>query len=186
MQLSKTLMITTLGVFLLTLGAPLGFCADAIKTGTVNFQKIFENSTGGKAVKDQINAEGQRLEKDLQQRADEIKALEDRLARDTGVMSPQAREEQRWEMERKVEDLNRLKRNYERRIQDMQMRLVNEVRQSVLQVIQAHAQKEGYTLIMEDISVVYAAPHLDITEAILKGYNEQYAKQGDKRQGPRE
>lgn len=184
MQVRHTLFFVSFLVCLLALGIPGGFSANAAKIGTVNFQKIFENSTGGKAVKDQVNAEGQRMEQDLKQRADEVKAMEDRLSRDTGVMSKQARDEQRWEMERKADELNTLKRNYERRIQDLQMRLVNEVRQSVLQVVQGYAQKEGYTLIVEDIGVVYAAPDLDITDTILKQYNDAYAKQGGQRQGP--
>lgn len=184
MQVRNTTMIATLTLLLMVLGIPLAFGADAPKIGTVNFQKIFENSAGGQAVKDQVNAEGQRMEQDLQRRADEIKAMEERLSKDTGVMSKEARDEQRWEMERKADELNTLKRNYERRIQDLQMRLVNEVRQAVLSVVQAHARKENFTLIVEDIGVVYAAPHLDITDTILKQYNEAYAKQGSGSQGP--
>lgn len=186
MQLQKILTATALGLLMLAVGAPSGFCDNTPKLGTVNFQKIFENSTGGQAVKNQLNAEGQRLEQDLQKRADEIKAIEERLARDTGVMSQQAREEQRWELERKANDLNSLKRNYERRMQEMQARLINEVRQAVLQVVHGYAQQEGYALIVEDIGVVYAAAHLDITEEILKGYNEIYAKRGNQRQGARD
>jgi len=186
MQVLKIMTATTLGLLMLAAGASSGFGDNTPKLGAVNFQKIFENSTGGQAVKNQLNAEGQRLEQDLQKRADEIKAMEERLARDTGVMSQQAREEQRWELERKVNELNSLKRNYERRMQEMQARLINEVRQAVLQVVQGYAQQGGYALIVEDIGVVYAAAHLDITEEILKRYNELYAKRNNRRQGTRE
>jgi outer membrane protein len=187
MQVRQTVKIAILVAILISVGIAPGLgIADAPKMGTVNFQKIFENSNGGKAVKEQINTEGQRMEQDLQKKAEETKALEERLARDTGVMSKQARDEQRWELERRVDDLNTLKRNYERRIQDLQMRLVNEVRQGVLKVVQEYGQKEGYVMIIEDISVVYAAPNLDITDEILKRYNDYYAKQGSARQGPKE
>ena len=97
MRLSKLVMILSLACFGLTVGIPSGFCADVAKIGTVNFQKIFENSTTGKAVKAEINAQGQRMEQDLKAKGEEIKALEKRLGDDAGVMSKEAREEQRWE-----------------------------------------------------------------------------------------
>jgi len=187
MQLRKTItMMILLAAFLLTIAIPFGFCADVAKIGTVNFQKLFENSTAGKAARDKINVEGQRMEQDLKQNGEEIKALEKRLEQDTGVMSKQAREEQKWELERKIDDVKALKKKYDRRIQELQLQLVNEVRQSVLEIIQDHGKKEGYLLILEDISVVYAPGHVDITDEIVKIYNTQYAKQGKKNQGPKE
>ena len=179
------IMTTTLLVLLLTMGVNSGYCADVAKIGTINFQKIFENSNGGKAVKDLVNAEGQRMEQDLKQKGEEIKALESRLEKDTGIMSKEAREEIEWELDRKIADVKALKMKYDRKIQEMQVRLVNEVRQEVLQQIQSYGKKEGYLLILEDISVVYAPGNLDITDVIIKLYNDQYLKKGKQSQGPK-
>ncbi len=186
MPLRKTMITTVLVMLFFTVGVPFGFCADVAKIGTVNFQKIFENSTAGKSVKDQITTEGQRMEQDLKQRGDEIKALEERLNRETGVMSKEAREEQKWDMDRKIDDIKALKKKYDRQIQDMQMRLVNEIRKGVLEVIQEYAKKEGYLLVMEDVSVVYAPQHLDITDEIIKRFNVYYGKMGQKSPGTKE
>ena len=186
MPFRKTMIVMiTVAVSLLNISIPFGFCADVAKIGTVNFQRIFENSTAGKAARDKINSEGQRMEQDLKQNGDEIKALEKRLEQDTGVMSRQAREEQKWELERKIEDIKALKKKYDRRIQDLQLQVVNDVRQSVLQIIQDYGKKEGFLLIIEDISVVYSPQQLDVTDQIVKIYNDQYAKQGKQNQGPK-
>jgi outer membrane protein len=171
MRLSKLVMMLSLAFCWLTIGIPSGFCADNAKIGTVNFQKIFENSTTGKAVKAEINAQGQRMEKDLKAKGDEIKALEKRLGDDAGVMSKEAREEQRWEYERKIDEVKALKKKYDRQIQDLQMQRVNGVRQEVLQLIQEYGKKEGYLLIVEDVNVVYAPSNVDLTDEIIKRYN---------------
>lgn len=186
MRICKTV-ITTMAVFalLLTTGAPSGYCADVAKIGTINFQKIFVNSKGGKAVKALVNTEGQRMEEDLKQKGEEIKALENRLGKDTGIMSKEAREELKWELDRKIADVKALKKKYDRKIQEMQVRLVNGVRKEVLDLIQAYGKKEGYLLIVEHISVVYAPGNLDITDVIIKLYNEQYTKRGKEDQGPK-
>jgi len=126
------------------------------------------------------------MEQDLKQNGDQIKALEKRLEQDAGIMSKQAREEQRWELERKISDVQALKKKYDRSIQELQVQLVNEVRQGVLAVIQEYGKKEGYLMIVEDISVVYTPENLDVTDEIVKRYNANYAKQGKKNQGPKQ
>ncbi len=171
MRLIKVIFMSSLAFCLLAVGVPSGFCADVAKIGTVNFQRIFENSAAGKAVKAEINAQGQRMEQDLKAKGEEIKALEKRLSDDAGVMSKEAREEQRWEYERKIDEVKALKKKYDRQIQELQMQKVNSVRQEVLQLIQEYGKKEGYLLIVEDINVVYAPKSLDLTDEIIKRYN---------------
>lgn len=185
MQFGKIIIFTTITLFLLTIAAPSGFCADIAKIGTVNFQKIFENSTGGQAVKGKIQAEGRRMEQELKQMGADINAMEKRLSQDSGVMDKSAREEQKWEMDRKIDEFKALKKKYDRQIQEMQMQLINEVRQDVLKLIHEYGKKEGYLLIVEDLTVVYAPQQLDITDEIIKRYNDEYRKQGKKSQGPR-
>jgi outer membrane protein len=179
-----TIMMTT-AAFLLAVAIPSGFCAGVVKIGTVNFQRIFENSTAGKATRDKINAEGKRMEDDLKKNGEAIKTLQKRLDDEAGVMTKDAREDQKWELERKINDVKALKEKYNHRIQELQVQLVNEVRKNVLQIVQDYGKKEGYTLILEDISVVYAPQSYDLTDQIVKIYNDQYAKQGKKNQGPK-
>ena len=128
MSFRKAIIITVVGFMFLAFWSPSGFCADVAKIGTVNFQKIFDNSKSGKAVKEEINKEGQRMEADLKQHGDEIKALQELLQRDAGVMSKEAREEKKWQLDRKLDDVKALKRKYDRQIQELQVRLVNQVR----------------------------------------------------------
>jgi len=186
MPFRKTMMMMTVTFLIMSIGMPMGYCADVAKIGTVNFQEIFEKSTGGQAVKDQINTEGRRMEQDLKQKGEEIKALEKQLDQGAGVMSKSAREERKWEYERKIDDVKALKQKYDRKIQELQMQLVNEVRQDVLKILQDYGKKEGYLLIIDNLTYVYAPEHIDITDAIIKLYNEQYAKSGKKNQGPKE
>lgn len=186
MPFRKTIIIMmTTAAFLLAVAIPSGFCGSAAKIGTVNFQRIFENSSAGKAARDKINSEGKRMEEDLKKKGEAIKALQKRLDDDAGVMSKDAREDQKWDLERKIDDVKALKEKYNRRIQELQVQLVNEVRKNVLQIVQDYGKKEGYTLILEDISVVYAPQSYDLTDQIVKIYNDRYAKQGKKNQGPK-
>lgn len=163
-------------ILMLTLGATAGWCADVAKIGTVNFQKIFDSSKAGQKVKNEIKEAGQRMEADLKQIGDEISKIKEMLERDAGVMSKEARDEKKWQYDRKVDDVKALKRKYDRQIQELQMRLVNNVRKEVLNIIQDYGKKEGYLLIIEDLNTVYAPKSLDITDQVIQLYNAAYEK----------
>lgn len=173
-----TMFILAFGLFVLENSS--GYCADVAKIGTINFQKILESSSAGKAAKEEITQEGQRMEGELKKEGDEIKAIQEMLERDTGVMSKEARDEKKWQLSRKLEDAKALKRKYDRQIQEFQMEHVNQIKKEVFDIIQEYGKKEGYLLILETIAVVYAPDSLDVTDQIIRIYNAQYGKKSKK------
>lgn len=178
MQLRKLLISIVIGATLFASGVSDGLCADVAKIGTVNFEKIFNNSAGGKAVKNQIKKEGTSMNADLQKLQDEIKALQKMLEKDggSGVLNETARENKKWELERKINEVKSLKRRFDRKIQELQIRLINGVKKDVLEIVADYSKKEGYLLILEDVNIVYAPNTLDITDKIIQLYDKSYAK----------
>ena len=176
MTIRKTfLCILAVGLTLTLSGIQDGFCADDAKIGTVDFQKIFENSAAGKAAKNKINKEGQRMNADLDDIQKEIRKLQELIEKDSssGVMNKAALDDKRWELNRKVEEVKALKKRYDHKIQKMQMRLINEIRKEVLKIIEEYGQKEGFLIIIEEMGVVYAPKSIDITDKIIQLYNKR-------------
>ena len=178
MQIRKSIKLFTLTTVLLAFFGNSGFCADVAKIGTVNFEKIFISSAGGKAVKNQINEEGRGMNAQLEKIQDEIKKLQEMLGNDSsaGLLDDSAKENKRWELERKIDEVKALKKRFDRKIQELQVRLINGVRKDVLGIITEYGKKEGYLMIIEDINVVYTPKTLDITDKIIQLYDAQYSK----------
>ena len=178
MQLRKSIRFIILSIALLMISSTSGFCADVAKIGTVNFEKVFNSSAAGKSVKNQINEEGRGMNAELEKLQNEIKELQDLLSKDdsAGVMDETAKENKRWELERKIEEVKALKKRFDRKIQELQVRLINGVRKDVLAIISEYGQKEGYLMVIEDINLVYAPKTLDITDKIIQLYDVQYSK----------
>ena len=185
MQFRNSLKSLILVLIILIVGAQWGFCADVAKIGMVSFQKILDNSEAGKAAKQELTTEGQSMEAELKSRSDDINALQQMLERDTGLMTKEAREEKKWELDRKIDDAKALKKKYDRKIQDLQMQLLSSIRTDLVDLIRNYGQKEGYLLIIEDVSVVYAPTSIDITDTIIEQYNKQYSQKGTRTQGPK-
>jgi outer membrane protein len=178
MQIRKLIKLFMMTTVLLALCGNSGFCADVAKIGTVNFEKIFNSSAGGKAVKNEINEEGRDMNAQLEKIQKEIKSLQDMLGNDSsaGLLDESAKENKRWELERKIDEVKALKKRFDRKIQELQVRLINGVRKDVLAIITDFGQKEGYLMIIEDINVVYTPKTLDITDKIIQLYDAQYSK----------
>lgn len=178
MQSHKLLMMITILSTVLISGVSMGFCADVAKIGTINFEKIFNNSAAGKNVKNQINKQGRGMNADLEKFQKDIKALQEELKKDaeTGVLNDTARETKQWELNRKIDEVKALKKRFDRKIQTLQVKLINGVKKDVLKIVSDYSKKEGYLLIMEDINIVYAPKTLDITDKIIQLYDASYSK----------
>ncbi|MEJ2067760.1 MAG: OmpH family outer membrane protein, partial [Deltaproteobacteria bacterium] len=85
MRLRK-LVCFTLVALVVGLSMP-AYAADVAKIGIVDFQKVFETSTAGKAAKNEINTEGKKLEADLKATGAELEETKKRLEREALVMS---------------------------------------------------------------------------------------------------
>jgi Skp family chaperone for outer membrane proteins len=115
---------------------------------------------------------------DLEKLQKEIKELQELLSKEgeAGVMNNSARENKRWELDRKINEVKALKKRYDRKIQELQIRLINGVKKNVLEIIADYSKKEGYLLVLEDINIVYAPQSLDITDKIIQLYDASHNK----------
>jgi outer membrane protein len=176
MRLRNLVCLTAMVWLGLTLPA---YAADVAKIGIVDFQKVFETSTAGKAAKEEINTEGKKLEADLKAKGAELEETKKRLEREALVMDRDKREEKEREFRIKVNDFKSLQKKYERDLQRIQKRLLSEMKKDVLEIIGEVGKAEGYLMIIEKIGVLYAPTALDISDTIIQKYNERMAKKGN-------
>ncbi len=152
--------------------------ADVAKIGLVDFMKILENSTAGKAAQAAITKEGDTFKEDLEKRAEEIEALREKLERETLVMSAEKRDEQKQDIRKKIDELKALQKKYELDFKKKEMGLVKEIQEEVVQLVERVGQSEGFLLILErrESGAVYFPDTLDITDKIIEIYNQEYTK----------
>jgi len=173
MQLRRIAQVAALMLLFVPVTAAFG--ADVAKIGVVDFQRIFENSTAGKEVKAELTQKGAQMEASLKEKGAEIESLQERIERESLVMSKEMREEKEREFRIKVNDIKALKKKFENDLKEIQQRMVNRIKKDVFEIIQEVGKKEGYLLILENIGVIYSPNTLDITDTVIEKYNAQYA-----------
>jgi len=138
-----------------------------MKIGFVDTARLMEAAPQVKAAQSKIESEFSPREKELVDLQQEIRTLDDRLARDGTVMS----ESEKGKLERDILGKRRdLKRSQEEFRDDLNIRR-NEVlaalQRDVFEAVTAFAKEQKYDLILSQ-GVVYSSEKIDITDGILK------------------
>ena len=149
------------------------------KIGIIDFQRVLEISDAGKTAQEEINEQGKKMESDLRERSDEIEALETKLERESMVMNSEVRQEKQREVRIKINDIKTLQKKYISDFKKMEAQIINQIQKDVFEVVAEMGQKGAYTLVMEKRAggVVYTADSQDITDEVVKQYNDFYEKQ---------
>ena len=162
--------------FISFLGCGQVIAADVAKIGIVDLQRVLETSNPGKAAQAEIKKQKDTMEQELKEKGAEIEQLRIQFERESMVMSKEKREEKEREGRIKLNDFKTLQKRYRSDLQNLEQKLVTELRDDVNALVEEIGKKEGYLLIINNFSVMYAPASIDITDQLIKQMNEKYAK----------
>lgn len=155
---------------------PAAWPQDALKIGVVDVQLVMAGSRVGKQTREKFRSEVAKAEGELRREKQELERMKTDLDK-TGLLM---RAEQKQELERQ---LQRRYRDYLRGMQDAQQELreregelTREILGDVRKLVEAIGKKEGFTLILERSLALYAGKSIDITEKIIRIYDQREAK----------
>lgn len=138
-----------------------------MKVGFVNVARLLEKAPQAEQAKKELEREFSPRDKKLAGEAKEIKAMEERLAKDAAVMS----ESERDKLDKEILNRKReAKRTQDEFREDFNLRRNEELTQlqkEIFEAIQSLAKEGGYDLLLTD-GVVYASEGIDVTSEVEK------------------
>ncbi len=138
-----------------------------VKIAVVDFSEVAAKSPQADAIREKLKKEfNDRIENIKKQEA-ELKALQDKLQKDGPTMTEQQKIDGQRNLQTKGQDYQTKAKFLD---DDMKRRQSEEGRgleQKVYAVINAVAQKEGYTVVLDKRTIHYFQPHLDITALVI-------------------
>jgi outer membrane protein len=154
--------------------------ADASKIGLVDFQKILDNSTAGKAAQAEINKKGEAMESEIKKMGEEVESLKNNLEREALVMSREAREEKERELRMKISDFRDLQARHVQTFKEAERELVQKIQVEVMDLLKEIGAKGNYQLILErrESGSLYFLDSMDLTDQIIEAYNKKTGKSG--------
>ena len=157
--------------------------ADVAKIGVIDFQRVLETSSAGKASQAEITKHGKAMEVELKKNQKELEEIKKRIDREALVMSKEMRVEKEREFRIKINDFRMLEKKFKQEINNLNKRLVGRLQAEVFALVEEVGKKEGYLLVVEKTEggVVYAPNTIDITDKLIQLYNTQFAQKTDKK-----
>lgn len=151
--------------------------ADPVKFGSMDMQKALNESEAGKKAKSDLEALIKSKESIINEKSKVGEKLRDELEKQSSVLSAEARKS-------KENELEKLLREYQRAVQDSQAEvkkkegeLTEKIIKELREIVEKIGEEEGYTLIIERGLVLYSNKGIDLTDTVIKKYNELKAGQ---------
>lgn len=167
----KWLLITLMGLLALPVFAQTGGTGIAV----IDVQKVVSNSEVGKKALAEVKALKDKKQAEIDQRTNSVQALRDKLDKQKDILSPEAQEKQRNDIQKAITDLNRFREDSEQEIQGRLATALKGMEDQVLPIIQKIGNERGYSLIMSRDQVIYVNTKSDITDEVIRIFNEQAA-----------
>ena len=143
--------------------------------GVFDMDRIMAKSAAGVAAREQIERDRAMMQKDVDGKRVELEKLKEELDKKGPLMTAEARREKEDSFERKRRDYARLRDDYTKELEKKAGDLQRKVLREVHGVIQQVATKGRFLVIIERQFVAYMAPSADVTEDIIRAYDQQAA-----------
>lgn len=155
----------TFAAILAVAAVPLGVARAQAKIGVVNVARLLQEAPQAQAASQALENEFASRRRELESQQKDLKAREEKLAKDGAVMS----ESDRRAAEKALRDGQRdLARKQNEFLEDLNVRrneALGQLQRTVLQEVQSYAKSVGLDVVVAD--ALYASPAVDITSQVL-------------------
>ncbi len=157
----------------------ISFAAETTKIGYIDLQRIVYESDAGKKAKSELDALIKSKQAIVDEKRQNLEKLKSELEKQASVLSPEARKAKQDEIEKMEREYLRLAQDSETELRKKDAELKEAIVKEIFELMDKIGKEEGYTLILDRSMVIYGNKEIDITNMVIKRYNE--SKGGSKK-----
>ena len=170
-QLRQWFIFCSVVIGLLTISVA-SFAADAIKFGAIDVQKILNESEAGKKAKSDLESLIKSKQSTIDEKGKAIEKLKADIEKQASVLSADARKTKEDELEKSIREYQRIVQDSQSEIKKKEAELTDVILKDTRELIEKTGEEEGYMLIIEKGMVLYSSKGIDLTDIVLKRYDE--------------
>jgi len=163
----KSLSAAALAAAALCAAAPA--MAQEARIAAVNSERILRDSQPAKAAQVKLEQEFSKRDRELQDMAQKIKGMADKLDKDTAVLADSDRQRRQREVADLDREFQRKQREFREDLNQRRNEELAQVLERANRVIRSIAEQRKYDLIVQE--AVYVNPRIDITDDVMKALN---------------
>jgi outer membrane protein len=144
--------------------------AESTKIGFVSVERIVRESADAKAALVKLEAEFSKRKKELQDSASRLKAMYDKLEKESAVTPDSELARRQKDLADQDKDFQRRQREYNEDLNQRQNEEYAAVLEKANKALKTIAEAEKYDLVLQD-TAAYVNPRVDITDKVIKALN---------------
>jgi outer membrane protein len=146
------------------------------KVGVINIQGALISTKDGQKAASELESKATPKRKELEGRQNEINSLKDQLQKGANTLSDTSKQSLYREIDSKTKSLNRAVEDAEAEFNQDQQKVLQQLGQKMMVIIDKYARDNGYTLVLDvsaqNTPVLYASNTIDITKDIIELYDK--------------
>jgi outer membrane protein len=143
-----------------------GFSHAELKIGYVDLGKVMEKSPQAAKAKTRLENEFSSRVKTLKSQAKDLQTMEDKLSKDSAIMSEEERRKLEKDVLEKRRDAARAQQEYSEDVNLRRNEEMGNLQKRLFEVVKALAKEESFDLLITD--VLYANDQIDVTNRVLQ------------------
>lgn len=150
----------------------------ALKVAIIDSQKAFDRSVEGRKVVAQLQEKEDEIKAGIKQREEEINDLKLKLDSQKLTLKEEALSQLQIEIDKKEADKRKYEQDSSADFNQLKAKLIKKIRDGLLVIVDELVKEKGYDLVFDLSSsgLIYFQPALDITEEVIKRYDETATK----------
>lgn len=143
-----------------------------LKMGFVYLQKALSQSLSGKIATERLQQERELLVREMQEKEEELKTMQEELAQQVSVLKEDSLKERQENFRKKMTEYERFRndsaQDWERKKKELEDKILSEL----IKVIQELGKKKGYSIIFaREQGILYASDAIDMTDEAITEYD---------------
>lgn len=170
----KKLFQLTLGIFIILCLQHTALGQKSFKVAVVDIQRLQNQSAAFQKQRAKLKNKFDIMQEKLKDEEQAIRKLEEDFNKQSMMLSLDAKEDKKRELERKKRHFKYLYEDYTQEMKDAEQEATKRVGKELEKIVQKIAAEKGYILIFErrTIGLIYFDDAIDITDQVTKAYDK--------------
>jgi len=164
------LVIALLALGAWSLGSPSAARAQelpATVAAVIDYQRILKEAKAARSIREQIEARRKAYQDEISKEEQRLREADQAFAKQSSIMSPEARAEKRREFEKEVVEVQRLVQERRSELDRASSMALNEVKEVLIEIVTGMADERGFNIVLPSSEVLFFSRRIDLTEDVL-------------------
>jgi outer membrane protein len=149
-----------------------------VRLAYVDVQRALNECRAGKQAKTQFRGRIERLQGQLEGEQSEVERLKRELEQKGSLMQPDQRQNLEEDYEKKLRRFQDDYKNSRDELQEKDNQVTGAIVRDLATVVREIGAKNGYTMVMEKGTLLWAIPATDITDQVIRAYDAMNVRPG--------